>query len=135
MHRKLINKKYKVAGSTLTEVIVASALLVVAIVPILKALTAAHLSSTIIEYKTKSLTLAQARLNRINVESIYNYSSSFAESNNAIEGSYLCNVLDTSAGSNLRQIAVAVGYDKSGNGILSTDETEITLTTYLAKRW
>ena len=64
------------AGFTLTEVVVASALLIVAISPILKALTSAHLNTTIIEHKTRSLTLAQAKLDEIKARSIYNYTNS-----------------------------------------------------------
>jgi len=50
------------AGVTLTEVVVASSLLVMAIIPILKALTAATLAATKIEWKTQSLAFAQAKL-------------------------------------------------------------------------
>jgi len=58
------------AGLTLTEVVVASALLILAISPILKALTSAHLNTTTIEHKTRSLTLAQAKLDDIKARSI-----------------------------------------------------------------
>jgi prepilin-type N-terminal cleavage/methylation domain-containing protein len=125
------------AGFTLTEVIVASALLIIAMVPILRALTGAHVSSTSIEYKTRSLTLAQAKLDEIKARSIYDYTnggSSFTESNTSVDGSYLCNVTDDS-GDPLKTIAVSVGYDLNGNETLAADEIEVTLTTYLAKRW
>ena len=142
MHRKLTrqsasraSRRRKSAGLTLTEVAVASALLIIAIVPILKGLTTAHLNTTIIEYKTRSLTLAQARLDEIKARSVYHYSDSFAQSNSSIDGSYLCNVTDAAAGSNLRMITVSVGYDIDGNTILAGDEIEVTLATYIAKRW
>ncbi len=125
------------AGFTLTEVVVASALLIVAIGPILKALTSAHLNTTTIEHKTRSLTLAQAKLDEIKARSIYNYTNggaTFAESDTSLGFSYLCNVTDDS-GDPLKTIAVSVGYDLNGDITLAADEIKVTLTTYLAKRW
>lgn len=125
------------AGLTLTEVVVASILLAIAIVPILKALTSAHVSTTIIEQKTRSLTLAQAKLDEIKARSIYNYTNSdnsFAENGTSLDGSYLCNVADDS-GDPLKKITVSVGYDLNGDSTLTADEIKVTLATYLARRW
>ncbi len=122
-------------GLTLTEVVIASALLAIAIVPILKALTMAHVTSTIIEHRTRSLTLAQAKLDEIKARSIYNYGSSFTETNTVLEGLFLCNVDDSSVSADLREITVSVGQDENGNSVLDTDEIEITLSTLIARRW
>jgi len=136
-----MRRKLKIAnrweGFTLTEVVVASGLLIVAIVPILKALTIAHVSTRSIEYKTRSLTLAQAKLDEIKARSIYNYTNggaSFAENNTSLDGSYLCNVADDSADP-LKTITVSVGYDLNGDSTLAADEIKVTLTTLLARRW
>lgn len=123
------------AGFTLTEVVVASAILIIAIVPILRALTSAHVSTTIIEHRTHSLILAQAKLDEIRARSIYNYSSSFTETSTSLDGPYLCNVVDTTVSSNLRKITVSVGYDLNVNSTLEADEIEITLATLVARRW
>lgn len=120
---------------TLTEVIVASALLVTAIVPILKGLSNAHVVSAIIERKTKSLTLAQGKLDELKARSIYSYVSSFDTSSEQIETNYLCDVTDTSLGSDLRKVKVQVGYDADSDSTLDSDEIEITLATQFAKRW
>ena len=128
-------KNHKQAGLTLTEVVIASALLIIAMVPILKGLTSAYLGTTIIERKTHSLVLSQARLDEIKARSVYNYSQSYAENNLSLDGSYLCNVADEPAGSNLRKITVSVGFDLNDNNILDSDEIEVTLATYIAKRW
>ncbi len=125
----------KSGGFTLTEVVIASTLLVIAIIPILKALTMAHVTSSIIERKTSSLIFAQAKLDEIKARSIYDYSSTFSETNTSLEGLYLCNVEDTSVNANLRQITVSVGEDLNGNSTLNTDEIEITLATLIANRW
>ncbi|HUU19916.1 MAG TPA: hypothetical protein VMW72_22380 [Sedimentisphaerales bacterium] len=125
----------KLAGFTMTEVVVASTLLIIAIVPILKVLTSAHVTSTIIERKTRSLTLAQAKLDEIRARSIYNYSSNFVETSTSLDGPYLCDVKDTSKGTDLREITISVGYDLNGNSMLEADEVEVTLATLIARRW
>ena len=133
MHRELKNTN-RFTGFTLTEVVVASALLIIAIVPILKALTSAQVTNTIIERKTRSLTLAQAKLDEIRARSIYHYTDSFSETSVSLDGLYLCSVVDTSGGSDIRTIEVSVGYDENNNGVLGNDEVEVTLTTLVARR-
>jgi len=123
------------SGFTITEIVVASALLIVAIVPILKGLTAAHLNTTIIEHKTRSLALARSKLDEIRARSIYSYSSTYAETNTSLDGSYLCNVTDSGSGIDLRTITVSVGYDINGDSALANDEIEVVLTTLVARRW
>ena len=127
--------KRKSGGFTLTEVVIATSLLIIAIVPILKALTSANVTSLIIERKTSSLIFAQAKLDEIKARSIYDYPSTFAETNTSLEGLYLCNVDDSSVNANLREITVSVGEDLNGNSTLDTDEIKITLTTLVARRW
>ncbi len=140
MHRelKIVNRKSKVghrlAAFTITEVVIASALLIIAIVPILKALTISHVTTSVIERKTRSLILAQAKLDEIRGRSIYDYAGTFTEVNTSLDGSYLCSVLDTSSGPNLRQIAISVGYDLNENNVLEPDEVAVILATYLARR-
>jgi hypothetical protein len=117
--------------------VVASLLLGVAMIPILKALTNANLSTIVIEQKTRSLTLAQAKLDEIKARSIYNYTnsgSSFKEDNNSLDGLYLCNVADNEADP-LKTITVSVGYDLNGDSTLASDEIQVTLATLLARRW
>ncbi|NQT02347.1 MAG: hypothetical protein HQ580_10005 [Planctomycetes bacterium] len=136
---KIVNRKssieHRASGFTLTEVVVASTILIIAIVPILKALTSAHVSTTIIERRTHSLILAQAKLDEIKARSVYHYNDSFAQTNSPLDGSYLCNIDDSSVSTNLRQITVSVGYDLNGNSALDADEIEITLATLVARRW
>ena len=123
------------SGYTLTEVLVASALLMTAIVPILKGLTSVHVHSVTIERKTRSLTLAQAKLDEIKARSVYDYTNNFTEYNKSLDGSYLCAVKDGAVNANLRSIAVAVGYDANGNNALGGGEVLVTLETLIARRW
>ena len=131
---RLIKQGRVTAGFTITEVVVASALLVIAVVPILKALTIAHVTSSVIERKTRSLMLAEAKLDRIRAHSIYNYSETFAEENTNLGDSYRCTVVDTAINSNLRSITVMVGYNLNGDSQLSADEIGVTLRSYVARR-
>lgn len=132
MYSKLNRKKKK--GFTLTEVVMASALLIIATVPILKALTSAHVTSRIIEHKTMSLVFAQAKLDEVKAHSIRNFTDSFSENNLVVGSSYLCNVIDSSVNSNLKKITVSVGYDSNGNNSLESGEINISLATLLARR-
>lgn len=121
-------------GVSLTEAVVASGLLFVSIVPIIKGLTSAQVTSRLVQQKTRSLTLAQLKLEEIKAKSIYSFSTSFTESNTVLETGYLCNVTDD-GNENLKTVSVSVGFDDNGNGALSSDETLIVLTTKLAQRW
>jgi Tfp pilus assembly protein PilV len=126
MHRKLKSTR-KLAGLTLIEVVIASVLLIVAIVPILRCLTVAHADAVRIEHKSRSLLLAQAKLDEIKARSIYHYSDTFAVANYPLGGSYLCTVTDNPVSSDLRTITVTVGYN--------LDSDSVTLATLLARRW
>jgi Tfp pilus assembly protein PilV len=121
-------------GVTLTEVVVASALLLITVVPALRALTVAHGTERVIERRTRSLMLAQRKLERIKARSIYNYDQTFTESSQAVDGDYRCSVSDD-ADPSLRLITVSVGLDADGNGTLDGDEIDVTLATALARRW
>jgi Tfp pilus assembly protein PilV len=129
------NARHK--GISVLEVALASALLVVAMVPILKNLTRAHKMSFEIEKKTISLVLAQGKLDEIKARSIYNFglSGSFTQNNVSLGNSYFCNIDDTTADTDLKQITVSAGYDGDGSSTLSSDEIEVTLTTCIARRW
>jgi len=125
----------KPGGFTLTEVVVASTLLILAIVPILKALTGSYLASASIEQKTSSLFLAQAKLNEIKARSIYDYASSLDETNTALGDSYFCSVNDVAVHADLRGMTITVGYDSDGDNTLDGNEVLVTLVTRLARRW
>jgi hypothetical protein len=121
------------AGVTFTEVIVASSLLVVAMVPILKCLAAAQATGRTIEWRSRSLALAQGKLDEIRARCIYHYDDSFDESSSSLGGSYLCTVEDDGA-TDLRLVSVSVGFDRDGDGSLSDSEVQVTLCTYIARR-
>lgn len=122
------------SGFTLTEVLVASALLLIAMVPLLKSLTQASRTSVIIERRTQSLALAQSKLSWIKASAIYGFDTNFSQTNQSLSGSYLCNVLQTTDGSDLKNITVIVGHDRNGSNSLTADEYEVTLQTKIVRR-
>ena len=135
MFSKLLKANRRHKGLSIIEVAMASALLVVAMVPILKSLTKANMLSSEVERKTQCLVLAQGKLDEIRASSIYSFDTSYTASNVVLSGSYLCNITDTTITADLKQITVSVGYDENGNGSLSGDKIEVTLTTCFARRW
>jgi Tfp pilus assembly protein PilV len=128
------NRRHK--GLSIIEVVMASVLLVVAMVPILNSLTNANMMSSEIERKTQALILAQGELESIRASSVYSFGSagSFTANDVVLSGSYLCNVTDTLLSTDLKQITVSVGYDDNGDGVLSSNEVLVTLTTCIANR-
>jgi hypothetical protein len=112
-------------------------LLIVALIPVIRSLATAHAISFGIERKTYSLVLAQGKLDEIKARSIYGFGSagSFAQTNLPLGDSYLCNVTDIAASADLRTITVSVGRDENSDGGLGTDEVDVTLSTYIARRW
>lgn len=123
------------AGFTLTEVIVASSLLIMAMVPILKGLTSVHLTASLVEQRTKSLNYAQTILEDIKARSIYDYNGNYDKIDKDLGDSYLYMSKAVGQGPNLKRITVTVGYDKDGDGNLQAAETLVTLDTLVAKRW
>jgi Tfp pilus assembly protein PilV len=119
---------------TLPEVIVAASLLLIALVPILKALTQVNMNAVTIERKTQCLCLAQAKLNKIQADSIYNFAGAVTLNNEVLSSSYLCNTTVTTAGT-LKTVKVDVGQDLNSNGVLAASEIEVTLQTQIAQRW
>jgi Tfp pilus assembly protein PilV len=122
------------SGFNIIEVTLASVLLIVAMVPVLRSLTKANMFSAEIEKKTQALVFAQGKLDEIRARSIYHYSDSFTQTNLSLGNSYLCNITDNGADP-LRTVTVSVGRDDNNNGVLSPDEVEVTLATCIARRW
>ena len=129
----LKSKRRHTGGVTLTEMVVASALLMTGIVPILRALNVAQATSRQIEQKTCSLTLAQAEIATCRSRAASDYASSLAVSNAVLTGSYLSTVTDDGDAA-CKTIVISTGFDRDGNGTLASSEILVTLSTRIAKR-
>ena len=120
-------------GVTLTEVVVASALLVLSIVPLLKALTLAQLQDRALEQKSWSLLAAQRELEFLRARCLSRYDACYRANSRVLPDGFLCTV-DDDAHPALRTVTVSVGLDADGDGILAGDEVEVRLSTRLARR-
>jgi Tfp pilus assembly protein PilV len=128
------SRKPRYAGVTLTETIVASTLLLISIIPLIKAMTAAHGMDRVIDRRSWSLLLAQQELERIQAQSVYHYDESLAVTSHRLGDGFLCTITDDSK-KTLRTVTVAVGLDLNGDGALAANEVEVNLRTALARRW
>jgi Tfp pilus assembly protein PilV len=113
--------------------VVASSLLLVSILPLLKTLMTVQAMDRAIQRKSWSLMLAQSELERIRSRCFGCYDRSYSASSVCLGGDYLCTVADD-ADDKLRTIAIRVGLDRDADGILSAEETEVRLSTRLARR-
>ena len=125
--------KHKRGGFTLTEVLVASSILVVVMVPVLKALTQAHVGSRKIEWKTQGMVFAQAKLDEIRARAQADYDASYAVGNESCGNSYYCRVVDTGYGSDIRTVTVQVGYDQDGDKGLDSSEVSVELKSLITR--
>jgi prepilin-type N-terminal cleavage/methylation domain-containing protein len=130
-----IRRRPRRKAFTLVEVVVASGLLAIAMVPILRGLTSAHFAAAVIERRTKSLTFAKVEIDEIRARMIYNYGGSYQKNNVSLGGSYLYTVDVDVVNSDLKDVSVEVGYDTNGNGNLANSEVLVNLNTLIAKRW
>ena len=121
-------------GVTLTEVVVASALLVISIAPLLKALTLAQVEDRAIERKSWSLLLAQRELEWIRARSLHSYDTCHrVSSKSAVAARYLV-YGDGRRGPRLEN-GGRVGRPGPGWGRRPiAREVEVTLSTRLARR-
>ena len=102
---------------TFTEVLVASLILSLAMVPVLKAMTQGHRYSRMLERKTQCLIAARNAIEQLRARAIENYNSSWSVPIN--RSGVLVNI---SAGSNpdLRTVTVTAGFDENQNRSLDS---------------
>lgn len=129
---KLSKRRKSRHGFTIVEAVVATVLLSIALVPILKGLSGSHMIAGSLEDKTKCAIFAQARLDEIKARSIYYYDDSYGQTLTPWQDGLSYIVTDTAMGSDLRKITMTVGYD-SGGGISGSDIV-IEFSTLLARR-
>jgi Tfp pilus assembly protein PilV len=114
-------------GLSIIEVAMASALLIIAMVPILRSLTKANMYSAEVETKTQSLILAQGKLDELRAMTVHDFNSLNSPDTTLPDASYFCNVSVTATTNpDLKQVTVSVG--PSGGGV------EAALATYFARR-
>lgn len=125
-------KRNSRTGVTLTEMVVASALLMASIAPILRSMTVAQATTRKIEVKTQSLFLAQKWIAVCRAQASQDYESSLAQSSYDCGNDYRCTITDDED-SSCRTIEVSVGLDQNDNHSLDASEVSVTLSTLIAE--
>jgi len=117
---------------TLTEVLVASALLGVALVPVFEALSRGMGLARAIEWRSRAVFLAEQEMERITNENAENFNKSVAVASKDLGGGFLATIEEGSKTSLAKTVSVRVGKDTSGDGTLATSEVLATLVTRVA---
>ena len=125
-------KRRSQKGLTLVEVVVASALLVAAVVPILRAMTIAHGAQRRITEHSRSLAWAEQTLAAVRARAAANYGADLSQLSGALADGYYVDVTDDRHAT-LRTVSVRVGFDRNEDARLSSNEHNVTLTTLVAR--
>ena len=120
-------------GMTFTEVLVATAILAFAMVPILKAMTNAHIYSLRMERKSKSLLFAQNQIEELRARAIADYDSFWSGSDLPMGDGYYCNV-SADTDTELRTVSVTAGFDENQDHHLENGEVLACLRTRIARQ-
>jgi len=121
-------------GLTLLEVVLASALLVAAAVPILNAATRAVTLAQEIDWRTRATFLAQREMENVLAVAAENYGQDFTRNSADLGDRYRVTVQQSLLTALKKKISVRVGRDKNGNAILDDSEVLATLGTIVANR-
>ena len=125
-------QRARCSGVTITEAVVASGLLLVCAVPLLKALAVAQAADRAMERRSWSLLLAQQQMEQLRARCAERYDACYRADSTPLRDGYLCTIDDDEAPA-LRTVTVSVGLDRDENGVLSPHEVEVSLATRLAR--
>jgi len=113
---------------TLAEVLVASALLGAALVPIFDMVTRGLVLGRDVERRSKATFLAEREMEDALAKAARNFSLNLTKTNQPLGDGYLVTVTQT-VGSRRKTLHVEVGHDANGNGALSAGEVLVALST------
>ena len=133
MNTRLPYRRRFPSGITLAEVVVASSLLIVSLIPILKAMTTTQMTGRLVEQKTIALVYAEAKLDHIKARSVNDFSEDFNESS-VLLGNGCYGTVSDDGNATLKTITVSTGFDNNQNSQLDASEAVVTLMTLIAKR-
>ena len=119
---------------TLIEVLGSIVILAGAIVGIILCGADGLAASRQIERKVKSALLAESQMEQIKGSLTSNFNQTWTLSHSNLGDNYFArtSVLLVAGRLELKLVQVSVGYDTSGNGVLTTDEIMVTLVTQVA---
>ncbi len=129
-HSRKTRRRYW--GMTFTEVLIATLILSLAMVPILQAMSRVHLFSSRMEKTCRSVILAGNQMEELRARAASDFVSSWSVSDQVLAEGYLGRI-EADTDPLLRTVSVFVGYDENRNGSLESSEILATLRTKIAK--
>jgi prepilin-type N-terminal cleavage/methylation domain-containing protein len=123
-------------GFTLLEILLTIVILGIALIPLMELLPRALVHDAQVERETKVAFLAQQKLEEVKSKAIYDFNQDYNESATAFpspDSTFKYTVSDDQ-GSEIKEIAVNVWYDRNGDNDIDDDEEEIELNTKVAER-
>ena len=121
------------SGLTLLELVLASALLVAAAIPIVNASGRAVNIAQDIERRTQATFLAQGEMENAMALAAENFGLDLSKNSANLGNGYLATVQQTTVGLK-KTVTVKVGYDKAGDGVLSSSEVLVSFVTIIADK-
>jgi len=127
----MIPRRTRRTGLTLMEVLVASALLGVALVPAFDMVTRGMVLARDVEVRSRAVFLAEREMETALATAGQNFSTSLAKPSQDLGDGYRATVTETVSGLK-KTVAVQVGFDADSNGTLSSGEVLVTFATVVA---
>ena len=127
----MMPRRTRRTGLTLMEVLVASALLGIALVPAFDMVTRGMVLARDVEVRSRAVFLAEREMETALAAAGQNFSTSLAKQSQDLGGGYRATVTETVSGLK-KTVAVQVGFDADRNGALSSGEVLVTFATVVA---
>ena len=127
----MMPRRTKPSGLTLMEVLVASALLGIALVPAFDMVTRGMVLARDVEVRSRAVFLAEREMETALAVAARDFSTSLAKQSQDLGDGYRATVTETVSGLK-KTLAVQVGFDTDRNRTLSSGEVLVTFATVVA---
>ena len=127
----MMPRRTRRTGLTLMEVLVASALLGIALVPAFDMVTRGMVLARDVEVRSRAVFLAEREMETALATAAQNFGTSLAKQSQDLGGGYRATMTETTSGLK-KTVAVQVGFDTDSNGTLSSSEVLVTFATIVA---
>ena len=127
----MVPRRTRRTGLTLMEVLVASALLGIALVPAFDMVTRGMVLARDVEVRSRAVFLAEREMETALAAAGQNFSASLTKQSQDLGDGYLTIVTETVSGLT-KTVAVQAGFDADRNGTLSSGEVLATFATVVA---
>ena len=127
----MVNRRRHPRGLTLMEVLVASALLGIALVPAFDMVTRGMVLARDVEVRSRAVFLAEREMEIALAKATENFSTSLAKPSADLGDGYRATVTESTSGL-MKTVIVQAGFDTNTNGVLGSDEVLASFATIVA---